>query len=201
MPPICPTRSHPQLVPGHDTPIHVTTNLYQGCFSYTCVADLQSSTSNDKNIVVQFCHEKRELWGTIEAYKLHGVIVPLVSFQGTFDGLFVYTSPLAPGIPYVEVLTARSLSLSHRLKTVGDLAYALTREAQNPSNYLSCGPSPSSIESTISSFKFQNQELRRRITACISNIREQDVRLARLPLVLTHMDMTPFNYLVDMASG
>lgn len=101
----------PQLVPGHDTPIHVTTILYQGCFSYTGVADLQSFNSNNKNIVVQFRHEKRKLWGTIEAHKLHSVIVPLVSFQETFDGLFVYTSPLAPGIPYVEVLTARSLAM------------------------------------------------------------------------------------------
>ncbi len=193
----------PQLVPGRDTFVRVTPNLYQGSFSYTCVADLHNSTPNGKYIVIQFRHEKRDLWGTTEAHQLHGVIVPLVSFQGTHDGLFVYTSPLAPGIPYVGLLTACeiSLSLDHRFKTVGDLADALTRKAQVPSDYLSFGTSLSSIESTVNTFHFQNKDLRRRISARISEIRDHDVGLAKLPLVLTHMDMTPFNYLVDMASG
>ena len=192
----------PRLVPGGDASVHVTPNPYQGNFSYTCLAELHSSAPNGKYIVIQFRHQERDLWGTIEAQKLHGVIVPLVSFQGTHDGLFIYTSPLAPGIPYVGLLMASetSLSLGHRFETVSDLADAFTRKAQAPSGYLS-NASLSSIESIVNSFRFQNEDLRRRITACISKIREEDVRLAKLPVVLTHMDMTPFNYLVDMASG
>lgn len=180
----------------------MTPNPYQGNFSYTCLAELHSSAPNSNYIVVQFRHQKRDQWATTEAHKLHGVIVPLVSFQGTHDGLFVYTSPLAPGIPYVGLLIASEtdLSLDHRFETVSDLAEAFTRKAQAPSGY-SSSASLSSIESMVNSFEFQNKDLRRRITACISKIREEDARLTRLPVILTHMDMTPFNYLVDMASG
>lgn len=93
------------------------------------------------------------------------------------------------------------MSLDHRFKTAGNLAGALNRKAQVPSNYLSFGTFFSSIESTVNTFYFQNKDLRHRISACISNIRDHDVGLARLPLVLTHIDMTLFNYLVNMASG
>ncbi len=192
----------PQLVPGGHAPVHVTPNPYQGNFSYTCLADLHGSAPNGKYIVIQFRHQKCDLWGTTEAHKIHGAIVSLVAFQGIYDGLFVYTSPLAPGVPYFGLLMASktSLSLGHRFETVSDLADAFTRKAHAPSGCLSSA-SLSSIESIVNSFEFQNKDLRRQITACISKIREQDVRLTRLPVVLTHTDMTPFNYLVDMASG
>lgn len=191
----------PQLIPDGDTLVHVTPNPYQGSFSYTCLANFHDSAPNS-TIVIQFRQKKCDLWGTVEAHKLHGVIVPLVSFHGTYDGLFIYTSPLAPGIPYVALLMTCeiSLSLSHRFETVKNLADALTRKAQAPSGHLS-STSLCSIESTVNSFEFQNKDLRRRITACISKIREEEFRLVRLPLVLTHMDLTPFNYLVDANSG
>ena len=191
----------PQLVPGGNA-VQVTPNPYQGNFSYTCLAHVPTSAPNGKCIVIQFRHQRRDLWGTTEAHKLHGVIVPLVAFQGTYNGLFVYTSPLAPGIPYVGLLMASetSLSLGHRFKTISNLADAFTRKAQAPSGYMST-TSLSRIESLVNSFDFQNNNLRRRITTCITKIREEEVRLARLPVVLTHTDMTPFNYLVDMASG
>jgi len=193
----------PQLVPGSRTFVDVTPNLHQGSLSYTCVADLHHPTFTGKYIVIQFRHEKLDLWGTTEAHQLHGPIVPLVLFQGTYDRFFVYMSLLAPGIPYVRLLTASegSLSLDHRFKTASDLADALTHKAQVPTDRVSLNASLSSIQSTVHDFGFHNKYLKRQITACISKIRQQDVRLAKLPLVLTHMDMTPFNYLVDVASG
>lgn len=54
---------------------------------------------------------------------------------------------------------------------------------------------------SVDCFNFRKKDLTRRITACISKIQQQDAHLARLPIVLTLMDMTPFNYFVDAASG
>ena len=192
----------PQLVPGHQISVHVTPNLYQGSFSYTCVADLHNYTSSGKDVVIQFRHEKRDLWATTEAHQLHGELVPLVSFQGSHEGFFVYTSPLAPGIPYAGLLTSikAPLSLSHRLQTISDLADALTRKALSSPNNSSFSTSFSSIESMVNRFEIRNTDLRHQITARISKIQEHEVR-SKAPLVLTHMDITPFNYLVDTASG
>lgn len=124
-------------------------------------------------------------------------------FQGTFDGLYVYTSPLAPGISYFRLLTARKelLSLNHRLRIVGDLAKALTHKAQFFTDHSFVNTSLSSIKLSVDCFNFRNKDLKRRITAWISKIRPQDAYLAKLPIVLTHMNMTPFNYFVDAASG
>ncbi len=154
-------------------------------------------------MVVQFRHEKQDLWGTTEAHHLHGVMAPLVSFQGSHEGLFIYTSQFSAGIPYTGLLASSEVSLTfnHRFQTIGDLADALTRKAQGPSDHSCFNASLFSIDLMVNRFEFRNTDLRRQIKASISRIQEQDHLLAKLPLVLTHMDMTPFNYLVDSASG
>jgi hypothetical protein len=81
-----------------------------------------------------------------------------------------------------------------------DLANALTYKAQVFIDRVSLNASLSSIQSTVHDFDFHNKDLKRQITACISKIRQQNVCLAKLSLVLTHMNMTSFNYLVDVAS-
>ena len=93
------------------------------------------------------------------------------------------------------------MSLDHRLRTVSDLAKAFTHQAQLPTDRASVDEYLSSIKSCVDCFNFRNKDLKHRITACISKIRQQDAHRAKLPIVLTHMDMTPFNYLVDAASG
>ena len=123
-------------------------------------------------------------------------------FQGTYDGLYVYTSPLASGISYFGLLTAKEklLSLDHRLRIIGDLAKALTHKAQSLTDHSFLNTSLSSIKSSVDCFNFRNKDLKRRITVCISKIRQQDAHLAKLLIVLTHMNMTLFNYFVDAAS-
>ena len=90
--------------------------------------------------------------------------------------------------------------LGHPFKTVSNLADAFTRKAQASSGYM-FSTSLFRIESMVNSFDFQNNNLRRRITICVMKIWEEEVRLARLPIVLTHKYMTQFNYLFDMGSG
>lgn len=116
---------------------------------------------------MQFRHEKVNLWGNTQAHELRGQIAPLVLFQGTFDGLYVYTSPLAPGISYFRLLTAREelLSLDHRLRTIGDLAKALTHKAQFFTDHSFVNTSLSSMKLSVDCFNFRNKDLKRRITA------------------------------------
>ena len=92
-------RSLFQVVPGGDA-VQVTPNPYQGNFSYMCLADVPTSAPNGKRIVIQFRHQERDLWSTTEAHKLHGVIVPLVSFQETYSDFFVYTSSAVSAGPW-----------------------------------------------------------------------------------------------------
>ncbi|KAL9124572.1 MAG: hypothetical protein Q9217_006111, partial [Psora testacea] len=188
---------------GSNTAVKVHPSPYQGSFSYTCIVDHHNPTFTGEHAVIQFRHEKIDLWGNTQAHQLHGQMAPLVRFQGTYSSLYVYTSPLAPGIPYVGLLTANEvpMSLDHRLRTVGDLAKALTHQARLPTGCASVDTDLSGIKSSVDCFNFQNKDLKHRITACISQIRQQDAHRAKLPIVLTHMDMTPFNYLVDAASG
>ncbi len=95
--------------------------------SYTCFADRHNPTFADEHTVIQFRHGQVDLWGNGQARQLHGSIVPLVKFRETYEGLYVYTSSLALGIPYSGLLMAikEPLSLDHRLRTVDDLAKAL----------------------------------------------------------------------------
>ncbi len=190
----------PHVIASSETVIHVKSSPYQGSFS---IADHHNPTSTGEHTVIQFRHEKVNLWGNTQAHELHGQIAPLVRFQGTFNGLYVYISSLVPGISYFGLLMAREepLSLDHRLRTVGDLAKALTHKAQFLTDHSFVNTSLSSIKLSVDCFNFRNKDLKRRITACISKIRQQDAHLAKLFIVLTHMDMTPFNYFVDAASG
>lgn len=191
-----------QLVSDSRTFVDVTSNLNQDSLSYTCVADLHHSTFTDKYIVIQFRHEKLDLWDITETHQLHESIVSLMLFQETYDRFFVYMSLLVSEISYVHLLTTseESLSLDHRFKMTSDLANALTYKAQVFIDRVSLNASLSSIQSTVHDFDFHNKDLKRQITACISKIRQQNVCLAKLSLVLTHMNMTSFNYLVDVAS-
>ncbi len=181
----------------------VKPSLYQGSLSYTCIIDLEHPASAGEPIVVQFRWEELDLWGIIKANQVHGNVAPLVSFQGSYGGLFVYTSPFAPGKPYIAALMAaeQELPQRHRWMTMSDLADVLARGAKPPAVCLSHPSFLSNIQSMIDGFPFQNQDLKGQILLCLSEIRQNSARLTKLPLVLTHMDLTPFNYLIDETSG
>ncbi len=171
--------------------------------SYTCFANHHNPTSADEHTVIQFRHGQVDLWGNGQARQLHGSIVPLVIFRGTYEGLYVYTSSLALGIPYSGLLMAikEPLSLDPRLRTVDDLAKALTYKAQVLTQQSSANTSLSHMKLIVDCFEFQIQDLKRHIITCILKIEQQDAHISKLPIVLTHMDMTSFKYLVDAASG
>lgn len=47
-------------------------------------------------------HDKQDLFGLTEAGRIHGPVVPLVTYQSMYEGLFVYASPFAEGTPYIS---------------------------------------------------------------------------------------------------
>jgi hypothetical protein len=82
---------------------------------------------------VQFRSDKQDLFGVTEASRIHGPIVPLVTYQGIYEELFVYTSPFAEGIPYISVLMSSNdfqLPLEKKIATVTGLANLITRGAR-----------------------------------------------------------------------
>jgi hypothetical protein len=59
------------------------------------------------------------------------LFVPLVTYQGMLEGLFVYTSPFAEGTPYISVLTSRTINCRSRIDgDCPDLADLVTRGAR-----------------------------------------------------------------------
>ncbi|KAH8810871.1 hypothetical protein F5884DRAFT_897406 [Xylogone sp. PMI_703] len=174
---------------------------YQGCFSYTCIVAPRNLAS--KSTVIQFRYEELVLSNMEEAAIIHGKLVPQVRFRGCFEDLFVYDSQLISGTPYIAVLMAaeESLPQTHRLTTISDLAGILARGAKRPITYPSDPLSLSKIQSTVDNHTFKTQNLKGRILHCLSEIRKNSACLAKLPLVLTHADLTPFNYLIDERSG
>ncbi|KAL7272311.1 hypothetical protein RUND412_004892 [Rhizina undulata] len=147
-------RLSPQLFPTAKNGIEVKPSVCQGSLSYTCIAKARNQESNGEAIVVQFRRDKIN-----------------------YADLFVYTSPLAEGTSYIEVIIAfkEDLPLEHRLTTVDDLARVMVNGAKPPTDSISTHP-PISYLSDI-------------------------LDLSKLPFVLTHMDLSPFNYLVDPPTG
>jgi len=180
-------------------PFDVKPSDYQGCFSYTCIIKPQNPAS--ASTVIQFRCEQLVLSSMEEANQVHGKLVPQVCFNGCFEGLSVYASQFISGTPYVAVLMAaeQDLPQTHRLTTMSDLADILARGAKRP---ITSKPlSLSKIQSTIDNYSFKIQNLKSRILFCLSEIQQNSASLAKLPLVLTHIDLTPFNYLIDESSG
>ncbi|KAI9892614.1 MAG: hypothetical protein M1814_001307 [Vezdaea aestivalis] len=95
----------------------------------------------------------------------------------------------------------QDLPQQHRLITMSNLADILTRGAKLSTACSSQQSSLSDIQSTIDGYPFQNPNLEGRILSCLSKIQQNSDRLTKLPLVLTHRDLTPFNYLIDETSG
>ncbi|OQE20183.1 hypothetical protein PENFLA_c017G10834 [Penicillium flavigenum] len=194
----------PALIPNATDKIDVEPSPFQGSMSYTAILHSQSG-----RIVVQFRRDKQDLFGVTEASRVHGPIVPLVTYQGMYEGLFVYTSPYVEGIPYISVLmSSRDFQLPFHTKvaTVLDLADLVTRGARANTTISDViiselASSLLKIHHTADTYAFRNMALRSSISACISKLLTQLSDVAALPVALTHQDLAPFNYLIEESTG
>lgn len=176
--------------------------------SYTVILHTQS-TDADHRIAVQFRSNKQDLFGVTEASRIHERLVPLVTYQGMYEGLFVYTSPFAEGTPYISVLMSSQdykLPLQKKMATVHDLAELVTRGAR--ANTATSDATISNLTSTldeirhkVNNYIFRNTTLRDSIFTCISKLMPQLRDLVNLPITLAHQDLAPFNYLIDDYTG
>ncbi|KAJ6184375.1 hypothetical protein N7519_005676 [Penicillium mononematosum] len=179
--------------------------------SYTAILHTNSihSAHADHRIAVQFRSDKQDLSGVSEASRIHGPIVPLVTYQGMYEGLSVYTSPFAEGAPYISFLMPCEdfeLPLQKKMVTAMDLADLVTWGARVntaiPETTISDLTSTlGGICHTVNNYIFRNEILKNSISACISKLRPQLRDLATLPITLTHQDLSPFNYLIDESTG
>ncbi|KAJ5555644.1 hypothetical protein N7535_008077 [Penicillium sp. DV-2018c] len=198
----------PILFPNATGKVDVQPSPFQGSMSYTAILQT-NSTDADRRIAVQFRSDKQDLFGVTEASRIHGPIVPLVTYRGIYEGLFVYTSPFAEGTPYISVLVSSpgyELPLQNEMATVLDLADLITRGAR--ANTTVPDTTISGLTSTldeisykVNNYVFRNTTLRDSIFACISKLLPQLRDLATLPVTLTHQDLAPFNYLIDDSTG
>jgi hypothetical protein len=198
----------PVLFPNTTGKIDVQPSPFQGSMSYTALLHAYSN-HDDHRIAVQFRSDKQDLFGVTEASRIHGPIVPLVTYQGIYKGLFVYTSPFAEGTPYISVLISSQdfqLPLQKKMVTVMDLADLVTRGARANTTIADTTISEltsslSEIRYTVNNYIFRSTTLRSGISACISKLLPQLRDLAALPVTLTHQDLAPFNYLIDKSTG
>lgn len=188
--------------------VDVQPSPFQGSMSYTAILHIHS-TEADHRIAVQFRRYKQDLFGVTEASRIHGPIVPLITYQGMYEGLFVYTSPFAEGTPYISVLMSSEdfqLPLQKKMVTVLDLADLVTRGARANTSTLDATlsnltPTLEGIRHTVNNYTFRHKTLRDKISACISKLQPQLRDLTALPITLTHHDLAPFNYLIDDSTG
>ena len=155
-------------------------------------------------IAVQFRNDKQDLSGVTEASRIHGPIVPLVTYQGTYEGLFVYTSPFAGGTPYISVLMSSpdfELPLQKKIATIMDLADLVTRGARANTTISDLTSTLHEIRRKVNNYTFRNTNLRNSISTCISKLLPQLHNLAALPVTLTYQDLALFNYLIDDSTG
>ena len=87
----------PILLPDTVDKVDVQPSPFQGSMSYTTILH-----THEHRFAVQFRSNKQDSYGVSEANRIHGPIVPMVTFQGTYEELFVYTSPFEEGIPYIS---------------------------------------------------------------------------------------------------
>ncbi|KAJ5274546.1 hypothetical protein N7505_003091 [Penicillium chrysogenum] len=196
----------PILFPNTTDKVDVQPSPFQGSMSYTAILHTHS-IHTDHRTAVQFRSDKQDLFGVIEASRIHGYIVPLVTYRGMYEGLFVYTSPFAEGTPYINVLTQDyELPLQKKMVTVLDLADLVTRGAKanttTPDTTISDLTSTlDAIRHKVNNYVFRSTALRNSISACISKLLPRLRDLAVLPITLTHQDLAPFNYLIDDSTG
>ena len=120
----------PILFPSTADKVDVRPSSFQGSMSYTAIL----SSSQDRRIVVQFRVEKQYLFGVTEANRVHGSLVPLVTFRGVYDVLFVYTAPFVEGTPYIQFLMSSpdfELPLCKTIATLLDIADIITRSVRS----------------------------------------------------------------------
>ncbi|KAJ5218701.1 uncharacterized protein N7498_000800 [Penicillium cinerascens] len=178
----------PILLPNATGKVDVQPSPFQGRMSYTAILHTHSRSA-DHRIAVQFRSDKQDLFGVNEASRIRGPIVPLVTYQGMCEGLFVYASPFAEGIPYISVLMSSEdfqLPLQRKMVTLMDLADLITRGAERPLLY-------STLLYPTSLLLLREFVIRK----LLPRLRD----LAALPVTLTHQDLTPFNYLIDDSTG
>ncbi|RPB04654.1 hypothetical protein L873DRAFT_1799024 [Choiromyces venosus 120613-1] len=191
-----------QLFPSKDD-IEISPSPLQGSMSYTCIAKHKAGDQISQSVVLQFRCTELDRYGNHEASRLHGAVVPLVTFRGSHHGVYVYTSPFAAGKPYVETLfRGDSLPLENKLTTVTDLARIMARSTNQaiadthpPDSYVT------QLASKFDKLDFQSSTTRQRVLRSLSNIRDNWNLLAKLPQALSHPDLTPFNYHVEPISG
>lgn len=195
----------PALLPSTAGQIDVQPSSFQGSMSYTAILHSHSGS----RIAVQFRSDKQDLFGVTEASRIHGPIVPLVTYQDTYKGLFVYTSPFLEGTPYTSAVMSSldfELPLHTTMATVLDLADLVTRGARENNTMsdmtiLGLDSSLDRILHTVSTYDFRNETLRSSIFSCICKLLIQLPNVAAFPIVLSHQDLSPFNYLIDETTG
>ncbi|KAF1985888.1 hypothetical protein K402DRAFT_103001 [Aulographum hederae CBS 113979] len=171
---------------------------FQGSMSYTAIL----STSSER-LVVQFRSSQQDLFGVTEARHIHGDLVPLVSFYGEYEGLFVYTSSFVEGIPYIHALMESpdfEFPLVKTMKALHDMADIITRNAGG--NIVPTDPSSllDGVKSMADAYPFRKANLRSTVLTCISKLMPLLPDLAALPSVLNHQDLGAFNFLIDEPS-
>ena len=198
----------PIFLPCTAGEVDVQPSPLQGSMSYTAKLRIHSTHANCC-MAVQFRSDKQDLSKVSEASRIHGPIVPLITYQGMYEELFVYTSPWAEGTPYISVLTPPDdvePPLEKKKATVMDLADLVTREARAHTTISDTAMSDltSTLEDILhkaNKYEFRNASLRDSVSACVDKLRPQLRDLAALPVILTHQDLSPFNYLVDVSTG
>ncbi|KAJ5776111.1 uncharacterized protein N7511_001122 [Penicillium nucicola] len=198
----------PILLPNSTGKVDIQPSPFQGSMSYTAILHTHSTNAGHR-IAVQFRSDKQHLFGVNEASRIHRPIVPLVTYQGIYEGLFVYTSPFAEGTPYISVLMSSEdfqLPLQKKMVTVMDLADLVTRGARaNTATFnttmFGLTSALERIRHTVSNYIFRHVTLRNCISTCISKLLPGLRNIATLPVTLTHQDLTPFNYLIDDSTG
>ncbi|RPA96247.1 hypothetical protein L873DRAFT_1811642 [Choiromyces venosus 120613-1] len=183
--------------------IEISPLLHQESMSYTCIAKRKAGDQISHSVVVQFRCIELDLYGNHEGSRLHGTVVPLVTFRGSHHGVYVYTSPFAAGKPYVETLIrGDSLPLENMLTTVKGLARIMAQstnpaiaDTHPPDSYVT------QLASKFDKFDFKSPTTRQRVLRSLSNIRDNWNLLAKLPQALSPPDLTPFNYHVEPISG
>lgn len=190
----------PVLFPSTPDKVDIRPSSFQGSMSYTAIL----SSAHDQRIVVQFRGEKHDLFGMTEAHRIHGSLVPLVTFRGMHGILFVYTSPFVAGTPYIQCLLSSpdsKLPLRETMATVLDIADIITRGLRANAAAIDLSSLLDGIKSRADSYPFRNSSLRSNILICINKILPQLHNLTDLPVALTHQDLSPFNYLIDESTG
>lgn len=192
----------PLLFPGSELKLNIQNCSSQGSMSHTIIL---SCTDDAKSMVVQFRSEEEDLYGVTEAHRIHGTLVPMVTYHGKYEELFVYSSPFAPGTSYLMVLMStedHSLPLPIKTATICDLADIVSRDVNNDSINLHVDNTVlDNIQCIINDYDFQLPHLRAKIATCINHLRSRLADLAVLPISLAHQDMSTWNYLIDELSG